>query len=193
MTKGNVIIGPLILRLYAKVMLIYHKNSEDRKTETRYYQTCPWGIYAATRPRVDHDSSTLPPCLRHSSRPEVGKIARVWHNFLNFVLDCDGGRMKACSCVILKGPVRVEAPSQMALCGAPAAAPSNGEEMAEVEPLLPVGEQSDSVTCFHHVCQCHLDKQNHRFAYSIQVETCDSGLTRCLRPAVFTREEFGKT
>lgn len=94
--------------------------------------------------------------------------------------------MKACSCVILKGPVRVEAPSQMALC----AASSDGGEMAGVEPFLPVGEQSDSVTCFQHVCQYHLDKQNHRFAYSVQVETCDSGLTRCLRTAVFTREEF---
>lgn len=100
--------------------------------------------------------------------------------------------MKACSCVILKGPVRVEAPSQMALCGAPAAAPSNEGGMAEVEPLLPVGERRNSVTCFQHVCQCHLDEQNHRFVYSIQVETCDSGLSRCWRPDVFTREEFEK-
>lgn len=101
-------------------------STKSLRTERRRLDTTKLALGVSTqRPGrvLDHDSSTLPPCLCHRSRPEVGQIARLWHNFLNFLLDCDGGRMKARSCVILKGPVRVGSPSQMVLCRAPTAAP----------------------------------------------------------------------
>lgn len=107
----------------------YLFSTKSLRTERHRLDTTKLALGVSTqRPGrvLDHDSSTLPPCLCHRSRPEVGQIARLWHNFLNFLLDCDGGRMKARSCVILKGPVRVESPSQMVLCRAPTAAPTNG-------------------------------------------------------------------
>lgn len=113
----------------------------------------------------DHDSSTLPPLLGHSSRPEVGKLPCLWHYFLNFLLECDGKRMKARSMRFAKARCVVESPSQMALCRATIAAPDSHrwrlqkEKMAfEFEPNFLISglenvtsESEIDQFCFQHV------------------------------------------
>lgn len=92
--------------------------------------------------------------------------------------------------------MRVEFPSQMALCGAPTAAPTDGgsrrgnrQKWSFLLPVFRTG--SDSVNSVSsHVRQCHLDTQHPVFVYSIWVHACCvSDLTSCQRSAVFTCEE----
>lgn len=120
---------------YARATLIFEKKREGRTERQRLsYATKPlgasgffWRSRAMQRPdRVcDHDSPTLPRLLGHSSRPEVGMLTRLWHDFLNFLLDCDGKRMKARSVRFQNAWCVVESPSQMALCQAKTAAPDS--------------------------------------------------------------------
>lgn len=118
----------------------------------------------------DHDSSTLPPLLGHSSRPEVGKLPCLWHYFLNFLLECDGKRMKARSMRFAKARCVVESPSQMALCRATIAAPDSHrwrlqkEKMAfEFEPNFLISglemsrQRVRSTSSVFNTCLSHFD------------------------------------
>lgn len=69
----------------------------------------------------DHDSSTPPPLLGHSSRPKVGKLPRLWHDFLNFLLNYDESKL----CVFSKAWCMLESALQMALCQVTTAAPDS--------------------------------------------------------------------
>lgn len=116
MTKPNVIISPLIFSHYAKVILIFHKKSEDRKTKTGYHQTCPWGIYAATGPRAwpwlpDAASLSLPPFKTRgwedrSSLTQFSQFsARLWRRTHESALLCDLERPCACWISLTNGSV----------------------------------------------------------------------------------------
>lgn len=126
MKTRNVVISPLILSHYPKAILVLYEISEDGKDRDSYTTKLALGVSKQQPGRVfDRDFSTLPPPSPATVQDQrFGKIAQLWHNFL---LNCDGGHMKARSCVILKRPRACwVSPLQMALCRAPTAAPTDG-------------------------------------------------------------------
>lgn len=199
MTTQNVIISPLILSHYPKAILVLYEISKDRKDRDSYTtKLCPWGIYAATRPRVWPwllDAASPVSC--HSSRPDVWEdrstltqfsqfSAQLWRRTYESSLLCD---FEKASCVL-------NFTSQMALCRAPTAAPTDGgsrrgkrhkwcfcSQFSELEaiPSTPFPARA-SVSSWHtasRVCLFYLGVH----------ACCVSDLMPCQCSAVFTREE----
>lgn len=135
MTTQNVIISPLILSHYIK--------PRTERQRLIYHQTCPWGIYAATRPRVWpwllHAASlsaivqdqrlvrslvfdTIFSIFCSTVTEDIWKHALVWFWKALCVLNLPHRWLCVARRLLL--PQMEEA----------------GREMAEVEPLLPVSE-----------------------------------------------------
>lgn len=196
MTTQNVIISPLILSHYPKAVLLLYEICEDRKDRDSYTAKLALGVSAQQPGRVfDRDSSTLsPPSPATVQDQRFGKIAGLWHHFLNFLPNHVGGRMKAGSCVILKRPRAcwisfTDGSVSSADCCSHRWRKQEGETAEAFAPSFQNSKQFRQLR-FQRVCQCHLDTEHPVFVYPVCVHACCvSDLTPCQCSAVFTREE----
>lgn len=162
----------LILSHYLKAILVFSADRKDRESYTA--KLALWVSTQQPGRAFDRDSSTPPATVQDQS---FRKIAPLWHKFLHFLLNCDGGHMKAHSCVILKRPRacwisltdgsvsmhrlffhrwrKQEGKRQnWSFCS----------QFSELD-AIPSTQLNVSSTCH----QCHLDTQHPMFVYSVCV------------------------
>lgn len=187
MTTQNVIISPLILSHYIK--------PRTERQRLIYHQTCPWGIYAATRPRVWpwllHAASLSLPQFKtrgwedHSSLTQFSQFsAQLWRRTYESTLLCDFERPCACWISLTDGSV-----SRADCCSRRWRKQEGKWQKWSLYSRFQNLERFRQLD-FQHTCQYHLDTQHPVFVYSIWVHACCVyDLTCCQRSAVFTSEE----
>lgn len=170
-------------------------KGKSRKTETFVCHQTPWGClcFFGAPELCSHQTA----CLTVTSQrclPPTRPLSKTrgWEAHLSLTqfsqfsaLVCDGKRMKAWSCAIFwKARVRVESPSQMALCQTMAAAPDSHRWRAQEEKQTVASEQKtwkkflgpyetrhlmcvDSIRVHAHLCFCfHLLPCHHSLVFA---------------------------